>query len=65
MSTPAGTLIPKSFDFVDFPTANLGTCWIYGKENDIHDISKCMTAVYGRLKTAFAPDLQHRMNTAM
>ena len=79
MFSPAGTPIPEGFDFVDFPAASLGICWIYGKENDVHNTSKCMAAVQkkglrfgkiptmacGRLKIAFAQDLQHRTNTAM
>ena len=45
MFTPAGTDVPKGFDFVDFPPTALGTCWIYGKESDVHDTSGCRAAV--------------------
>ena len=45
MFAPAGTPIPEGFDFVEFPAASLGICWIYGKENDVHNTSKCMAAV--------------------
>ncbi len=41
MFTPANTLVPQGFDFVDFPAIGIGTCWIYGKENDVHDTSAC------------------------
>ena len=37
--------MPKGFDFVDFPPIALGTCWIYGKESDVHDTSGCRAAV--------------------
>lgn len=41
MFTPAGTEIPDGFDCVDFPKMGLGTCWIYGKEDEVHDTSGC------------------------
>lgn len=45
MFTPAGTKVPDGFEFVDFPSSGLGTCWIYGKEDEIHDTGKCLPAV--------------------
>lgn len=41
MFTPADTPVPDGFDYIDFPAADLGTNWIYGKENDVHDTSTC------------------------
>lgn len=36
MFTPAGTPVPDGFSHVDFPQGVLGTCWIYGKEGEVH-----------------------------
>jgi len=33
--TPVGTPVPEGFQSVDFPKANLGVCWIYGKEHEL------------------------------
>lgn len=41
MFTPDGTNVPEGFEHVDFPAAGLGTCWIYGPEDDVHDVSAC------------------------
>jgi hypothetical protein len=30
---PENTPVPDGFDYVDFTASDLGTCWIYGKEN--------------------------------
>ena len=47
MFVPADTPVPDGFEFVDFPTtAGLGTCWIYGKENEVHALcGSCKSAV--------------------
>lgn len=45
MFTPANTPVPEGFACVDFPAVHLGTTWIYGKENEVHDTSACKTAV--------------------
>lgn len=42
MFTPAGTPVPEGFDCIDFPAGGLGTCWLYGKENEVHDTSTCL-----------------------
>lgn len=42
MFTPEGTTVPEGFDFIDFPASNFGTCWIYGKEDEVHDTSSCI-----------------------
>lgn len=52
MFTPAGTTVPEGFEFIDFPAVGLATCWIYGKEADVHDTSGCMAAV---IKEGFEP----------
>ena len=41
MFTPANTPVPDGFDYIDFPSVGLGTNWIYGKENEVHDTSSC------------------------
>lgn len=45
MFTPPDTLVPDGFDYIDFPSAGLGTCWIHGKENEVHDTSGCYPAL--------------------
>lgn len=46
MFTPADTVVPEGFDYIDFPAVGLGTCWIYGKENEVHGtIGKCRASV--------------------
>lgn len=30
----AGTPVPESFEYIDLPAGDLGTCWIYGKESE-------------------------------
>ncbi len=41
MLTPENTPVPNGFIHIDFMDLNLGTCWIYGKEADVHDTSLC------------------------
>ena len=41
MFTPADTPIPDGFEAIDFDGVSLGTCWIYGKENEVHETSGC------------------------
>ena len=41
MFVPANTPVPEGFAYVDFPATGLGTCWIYGKEGEVHDTSAC------------------------
>ena len=41
MFTPANTPVPNGFVHIDFSNLGLGTCWIYGKENEVHDTSAC------------------------
>lgn len=45
MFTPAETSVPDGFEYKDFAGLSLGTCWIYGYEADIHDISACRSEV--------------------
>ena len=45
MFTPAGTPVPEGFEKLDFSELPLGTCWIYGKEWDVHDVSGCIPAL--------------------
>ncbi len=41
MLTPENTPIPDGFVSIDFKDLSLGTCWIYGKESEVHDTSAC------------------------
>ncbi len=41
MLTPENTSVPDGFIYIDFANLDLGTCWIYGKENEVHDTSAC------------------------
>lgn len=45
MFVPAETAVPEGFEYIDFPAGELGTCFIYGKEEDVHDTSGCREAV--------------------
>jgi DNA-binding transcriptional MerR regulator/predicted transcriptional regulator YdeE len=33
--TPENTAVPEGYEYVDFPKMNIGTCWLYGKEEDV------------------------------
>lgn len=41
MLTPENTPVPDGFVSIDFKDLSLGTCWIYGTENEVHDTSDC------------------------
>ena len=47
MFTPPETKIPDGFAYMDFPSAALGTCWIYGTEKEVHNTFDCRAAVEG------------------
>lgn len=34
MFTPSDTEVPDGFDYIDFAASDLGTCWIYGNEEN-------------------------------
>lgn len=38
MFAPADTEVPEGFQYIDFPEAHLGVCWIYGEEGETHSI---------------------------
>lgn len=38
MFAPIGTRVDIGLDYIDFPQQNLGVCWIYGKENEVHSL---------------------------
>lgn len=47
MFTPEGTEVPQGFEYIDFPKSNLGTCWIYGGEEDVHgSVGNCWKALH-------------------
>ena len=46
MFTTANTTVPDGFSYVDFSEVNLGTCWIYGKEKEVHNTKTCTGAVF-------------------
>ncbi len=41
MLCPIDTSVPEGFEVIEFFNLDLGTCWIYGKENEVHDTSSC------------------------
>ena len=41
MFAPEDTAVPEGFVHVDFRKLRLGTCWIYGKESEVHNTSAC------------------------
>ena len=41
MLTPVNTPVPEGFLSIDFANLDLGTCWIYGREDEVHDTSAC------------------------
>ncbi len=45
MMTPAGTPIPDGFVAIDFADVDLGTAWIYGTEQAVHDTGACAHAL--------------------
>ncbi len=45
MFTPASTPVPDGFSSMDFAGVRLGTCWIYGREEEVHDTSRCKAAL--------------------
>ena len=45
MFTPADTEIPDGFSHVDFPAINLGICWLYGTEREVHNTKACKGAL--------------------
>ena len=38
MFAPMGTEVDDGLDYIDFSKQNLGVCWIYGKENEVHSL---------------------------
>lgn len=42
MFAPADTEVPEGFENIEFDEGNLGVCWIYGKEDEVHDVSRCL-----------------------
>ena len=41
MFSPENTPVPEGFVSIDFHNVGLGTCWIYGKESEVHDTGLC------------------------
>lgn len=48
MFTPAGTPVPEGVACVDFPAMGLGTCWICGPEDGVHDTGACRSLLDGQ-----------------
>lgn len=38
MFAPIETEVDMELDYIDFSQQNLGVCWIYGKENEVHSL---------------------------
>ena len=53
MLTPENTPVPDGFVSIDFKNLSLGTCWIYGKENEVLASKNLQRTVwkYGKMKT--------------
>ncbi len=45
MLSPADTPVPDGFEYMDLAACELGICWIYGRENEVHDTSACRSAL--------------------
>lgn len=46
MFTPGNTEVPEGFEQIDLPKSSLGTCWIYGREDEVHGaVGNCWEAV--------------------
>lgn len=46
MFTPEDTEVPQDFEYIDFPKSGLGTCWIYGREEEVHgSVGNCWKAL--------------------
>ena len=45
MFAPEHTPVPDGFVSVDFENLSLGTCWIYGREDEVHDTSACLPSL--------------------
>ncbi len=46
MFTPENTEVPEGFEQIDLPKSSLGTCWIYGREDEVHGaVGNCWEAV--------------------
>lgn len=46
MFTPEDTEVPQGFECIDFPKSSLGTCWIYGREEEVHgSVGNCWKAL--------------------
>lgn len=39
MFAPKNTEVPEGFSCLDFPKGSLGTCWIYGSEEEVHGVT--------------------------
>lgn len=38
MFAPVDTEVPEGFESYDFNEGNIGVCWNYGKEDEVHDV---------------------------
>jgi predicted transcriptional regulator YdeE/DNA-binding transcriptional MerR regulator len=45
--TPENTRVPEGYECVDFPKMDIGTCWLYGKEEDVMGVEP---VAYEKLK---------------
>lgn len=40
----AGAPVPEGYGSVDFPAADLGVCWVYGKEGEVYCVEEACAA---------------------
>ena len=46
MFTPGNTEVPEGFEQIDLSKSSLGTCWIYGRADEVHGaVGNCWEAV--------------------
>ena len=67
MFTPENTEVPEGFSCLDFPKANLGICWIYGRDFVMPEWNRgsMKMGLKGPLKTVCVPALQRRTRREM
>ena len=47
MFTPGNTEVPEGFEQIDLSKSSLGTCWIYGREDEVHGaVGNCLSLIH-------------------
>ena len=53
--TPENTLVPQGYEYEDFPAANVGVGWVYGKEDEIYGVERMVVAKLNEEGFEFIP----------